>query len=79
MGIEAIVRQRDKETTAANIAKLSGKYLQNIQSKTVTFEIKQFILPSMPSDGAFLDDVVILSSCHCHCRIVLYCFTVCSK
>ena len=75
MGIEAIVRQRDKETTAANIAKLSGKlYLQNIQSKTVTFEINQFILPSMPSDGAILDDIVILSSCLC--RIVLYCFVV---
>ena len=27
MAIEAIVRQKDKETTAANIAKLAGKVL----------------------------------------------------
>ena len=27
MAIEAIVRQKDKETTAANIAKLAGKFL----------------------------------------------------
>ena len=26
MAIEAIVRQKDKETTAANIAKLAGKF-----------------------------------------------------
>ena len=28
MAIDAIVRQRDKEITAANIAKLSGKYFR---------------------------------------------------
>ena len=27
MAIDAIVRQKDKEVTAANIAKLSGQYL----------------------------------------------------
>ena len=27
MAIEAIVRQKDKETTAANIAKLAGKFI----------------------------------------------------
>ena len=30
MAIDAIVRQRDKEITAANIAKLSGKHTKNV-------------------------------------------------
>ena len=39
MGIEAIVRQRDKETTAANIARLSGKYLQSFPSLIAMSEV----------------------------------------
>ena len=33
MAIEAIVRQKDKETTAANIAKLAGKVLSFLKNK----------------------------------------------
>ena len=39
MGIEAIVRQRDKETTAANIARLSGKYLQSFPYQIAMSEL----------------------------------------
>ena len=33
MAIEAIVRQKDKETTAANIAKLAGKVISFLKNK----------------------------------------------
>ena len=33
MAIDAIVRQRDKEITAANIAKLSGKHTKKCNSQ----------------------------------------------
>ena len=44
MAIEAIVRQKDKETTAANIAKLAGKVLSFFKKQVLEGNFKSYLI-----------------------------------